>query len=157
MGGVPAPHGAGPPPPGSAAGRSSPWRPGPCGRASPPAPSPGRQLARATAGGAAPPPQPRRGPAPAAKLRDDGEERQRATRPGATRKRSAPDRPPALRTPGPPHTDSTAPHTYLRRSTSLEVGTFRPPPSPLAERGAWARPIGRRHVSQRGRGGAGGD
>lgn len=69
--------------------------------------------------------------------------------------RASPPRPPLKQ---PPRTGSASPRTYLRRSTSLEVGTFRPPPPPLVERGAWARPIGRRRVSQRRRGGAeGGD
>lgn len=74
-----------------------------------------------------------------------------------------PPAPRVPRQPGPdtPHPGRAAPHrqrlarTYLRRSTSLEVGTFRPPPPPLAERGACARPIGPRRVNQRRGGGAG--
>lgn len=78
----------------------------------------------------------------------------RSPLPGCGERASPPPPPPKQ----PPRTGSASPRTYLRRSTSLEVGTFRPPPPPLVERGAWARPIGRRRVSQRRRGGAeGGD
>lgn len=82
---------------------------------------------------------------------------------GRQRDEAGPPSPRCPQQPGPdaPHPGRAAPHrqrlarTYLRRSTSLEVGTFRPPPPPLAERGACARPIGPRRVNQLRGGGAG--
>lgn len=101
-GGVPAPHGAGPPPPGQRGGAELSLAPRALRSGRPPCAEPRPPTCPGDRGRSRSPPQPRRGPAPAAKLRDDSGERQRATRPGATRERSGADRPPGADPPSRP-------------------------------------------------------